>query len=162
MRVTASSARPQLGEPCEKTRQVIKTPAKRTRASCWDTPATRVSQVKRLDRATLERIAEFVDTRLAGELKVEQLAQIAMLSPYHFSRLFKASTGLSPYQFVIARRMEWAKRLLAESDISVEQVAHSVGWTNVGHFRRVFRYHVGMLPAELRKIDRGKRPAAVR
>jgi AraC family transcriptional regulator len=73
-----------------------------------------------------------------------------MLSPFHFARAFKASTGLAPHQFVTARRMERAKTLLLESRASVVEVAHAVGLSNVSHFRRMFRAHLGMLPGELR------------
>jgi AraC family transcriptional regulator len=105
----------------------------------------------RLDRATVDRIAEYVDAELDGELTLDQLARIAMLSPFHFARSFKATTGLAPHQFVIARRIDRAKALLLKGKHPVPDVAYAVGLSNIGHFRRMFRRHLGVNPGELRQ-----------
>lgn len=105
----------------------------------------------RLDRATVDRVTEFVDAGLPGTLTLDRLAAVATLSPFHFARAFKATTGLAPHQFVTARRMHRATTLLLESPASVVEVAHAVGMSNVSHFRRVFRGHTGVLPGELRR-----------
>ncbi len=104
----------------------------------------------RLDRATVDRIAEYVDAELDTELTLDQLAKIAMLSPFHFARSFKATAGLAPHQFVIARRIDRAKALLLKGK-PVPEVAYAVGLSNVGHFRRMFRRHLGVNPGELRQ-----------
>lgn len=104
-----------------------------------------------LDRATVDRVTEFVDADLSGTLTLDRLAAVATLSPFHFARAFKATTGLAPHQFVTARRMHRATTLLLESPASVVEVAHAIGMSNVSHFRRVFRGHTGVLPGELRK-----------
>ena len=104
----------------------------------------------KLDATTVDRVAEFVDAELAGELTIEALAAVARLSPFHFARAFKASTGLAPHQFVTARRVDRAKTLLLDSGASVVDVAHAVGLSNVSHFRRVFRSHLGVLPGAIR------------
>jgi AraC family transcriptional regulator len=104
----------------------------------------------KLDHATVDRVAQFVDAELSGELTIEALAAVATLSPFHFARAFKASTGLAPHQFVTARRVDRAKTLLLGSDASVVDVAHAVGLSNVSHFRRVFRGHLGVLPGAIR------------
>jgi AraC family transcriptional regulator len=105
----------------------------------------------RLDRATVDRIAEFVDAGLGEQVTLDSLAAAARLSPFHFARAFKATTGLAPHQFVMARRMDRALRLLSSTSASVLDVAHAVGLANVSHFRRVFRAHFGVLPGEVRK-----------
>jgi len=69
----------------------------------------------RLDCATVDRVAEYVEAGLATELTLDRLAAVAMLSPYHFARAFRATTGLAPHQFVTARRMDRAKSLLLKS-----------------------------------------------
>jgi AraC family transcriptional regulator len=104
----------------------------------------------RLDRATVDRVAQYVDASLSEELTIDALAAVAALSPFHFARAFKASTGLAPHQFVTARRVDRAKTLLLDSKASVVDVAHAVGMSNVSHFRRVFRRHLGVLPGQLR------------
>jgi AraC family transcriptional regulator len=105
----------------------------------------------RLDRRTVDRVAAFVDAELAGLLTLDRLAAVAGLSPFHFARAFKASTGLAPHQFVTSRRMHRATSLLVQTDAGVDQIAHAVGLFNVSHFRRLFRRHVGVTPGRLRE-----------
>jgi AraC family transcriptional regulator len=105
----------------------------------------------RLERSTVDRIAEFVDAELSGPLTIDRLAAVARLSPFHFARAFRATTGMAPHEFVTTRRMQRATSLLLQSNMSVIDVAHSVGLSNVGHFRRLFRRHLGVLPGELRE-----------
>lgn len=104
-----------------------------------------------LERASVDRIAEYVDTNLSGPLTLDKLAAVATLSPYHFARLFKRTTGLAPHQFVTSRRIDRATRLLVGSGASVTDIATAVGMPNTSHFRRVFRRHTGMLPGQLRR-----------
>jgi AraC family transcriptional regulator len=104
-----------------------------------------------LDRRTVDRVAAFVDAELSGVLTLERLAAVARLSPFHFARAFKATTGLAPHQFVTFRRMHRATTLLVHSTAGVDQVAHAVGLSNVSHFRRVFRSHLGVTPGRLRQ-----------
>jgi AraC family transcriptional regulator len=111
----------------------------------------RIRPTGRLDRTTVDRVAQFVDAELATVLTLDRLAAVATLSPYHFARAFKAATGLAPHQFVMARRVDRAKTLLLQSTASVVEVAHAVGLSNVSHFRRVFRAHIGLLPGQLRQ-----------
>lgn len=105
----------------------------------------------RLDRGTVDRVAAFVDAELSGVLTLDRLASVARLSPFHFARAFKATTGLAPHQFVTFRRIHRATTLLVQSTDGVEQVAYAVGMSNVSHFRRVFRRHLGVTPGRLRE-----------
>src|SRR5262249_60369278 len=74
------------------------------------------------------------------------------LSPYHFARRFKESTGLSPHRYIIARRIERAKELLrGEEDLSLGQVAARVGFWDQGHFTRHFKRLVGVTPRRFRR-----------
>lgn len=104
-----------------------------------------------LERASVDRIAEYVDANLSGPLTLDKLAAVATLSPYHFARSFKRTTGLAPHQFVTSRRIDRAMRLLVGSGTSVTDIAVAVGMPNTSHFRRVFRRHTGMLPGQLRR-----------
>jgi AraC family transcriptional regulator len=104
-----------------------------------------------LDGRTVERVAEYVDADLAATITLDGMADVAALSPFHFARAFKATTGLAPHRFVTARRLEAAKAALLTSDASVVRVAHAVGFSNVSHFRRVFRRELGVAPGELRR-----------
>ncbi len=103
-----------------------------------------------LDHRTVERVSGYVEANLDTTLSLDRLAEVAMLSPFHFARAFKATTGLAPHQFVTACRVERAKALLLTTPASVPNVAYRVGFTNLSHFRRVFRRSTGGTPAELR------------
>jgi AraC family transcriptional regulator len=109
----------------------------------------------RLDRKSVDRVAEFIDANLAGPVTLDQLAAVAMLSPYHFARTFKRTTGLAPHQFVTSRRVDRASQLLRDSTVSVADIACAVGMPNTSHFRRVFAGHTGLLPGQLRAEQRG-------
>lgn len=104
-----------------------------------------------LDRRTVDRVTDYVDADLAAAITLDRMAGVAALSPFHFARAFKATTGLAPHRFVTARRLESAKAALLTSDASVVRVAHAVGFSNVSHFRRVFRREFGVAPGELRR-----------
>jgi AraC family transcriptional regulator len=104
-----------------------------------------------LDRRTVDRVTEYVDADLSATITLDRMADVALLSPFHFARAFKATTGLPPHRFVTARRLEAAKAALLTSDVSVVRVAHAVGFSNVSHFRRVFRRELGVTPGDLRR-----------
>ena len=79
------------------------------------------------------------------------MAAIAHISPYHFARQFKTSTGLPPHQYVIARRVERAKQLLqAATELSLAEVAHSAGFSDQSQFSRHFKRLVGVTPGQFR------------
>jgi AraC family transcriptional regulator len=109
---------------------------------------------QRLSGRTIARVAEFVEARLTGPLLLEELARAAELSPFHFARCFKNTTGLAPHQYVLARRFELAKRLIMTTRQSVQQVAWSVGFENISHFRRQFAAQIGVMPGVLRRATR--------
>jgi AraC family transcriptional regulator len=99
-----------------------------------------------LPRQKLRAAAEYIEEHLDSEVSLDELAAVAHLSTYHFARLFKASTGLPPHQYVIARRIERAKQLLRGDDLSLAQVAARVGFWDQGHFTRHFKRLVGVTP----------------
>jgi AraC family transcriptional regulator len=77
-----------------------------------------------LPRRKLQRVIEYIMENLEGSPTQEQMAAVAHLSPYHFARQFKAATGLSPHQYLIARRIERAKHLLqADDEVCLAEVA---------------------------------------
>ena len=103
-----------------------------------------------LPKARLRRVLEYMQAHLDHELSLAALAAVAQMSPYYFSRLFKQSTGLSPYQYVLQQRVEWAKRLLAEARLPIAAVAQRVGFASQAHLTLVFRQRVGATPRQYR------------
>jgi len=120
---------------------------------CRPRPGRRLRQPGRLERRLVDRIADVVEQRLGDPLRLEDLAAVAHLSPYHFARAFKRTTGLAPHEYVTIRRIERAKALLVRGEHSVAAIASSLGYDNVGHFRRLFLRHTGLLPSALRPAD---------
>ena len=103
-----------------------------------------------LDRATLRRVSTYIEEHLAEDLSLSELAAVAYLSPYHFARLFKASTGFAPHQYVIGRRIERAKLLLSTTNWSLAAIAHAVGFAHESHLALHFKRLTGLLPSSYR------------
>lgn len=105
----------------------------------------------RLAPAAVDRVVEVVEAGLHDTLTLDDLAAAVRLSPFHFSRAFRASTGMAPYALVTSRRMDRARLLLSTTRYSVDEVAARVAFGNVSHFRRTFRRHHGVPPSALRR-----------
>jgi len=105
----------------------------------------------KLSQSKLRSVMEYVEDRLDANLTLEELAAVARLSPYHFARQFRAATGLPPYQFVIARRVERARQILQQAgELSLAQVAYRAGFTDQSQFSRHFKRVVGVTPGRFR------------
>ena len=98
----------------------------------------------------LRKVEDHVRERLAEEMAVETLAALVELSPFHFSRVFKQATGMSPLQFVTRERITRAQQLMRETKRSLIEIALDVGYTSPSHFAKVFRRVTGMAPNEFR------------
>lgn len=103
----------------------------------------------RLDARVLRRVVEAIRSDPAHPPSLAALAQVAALSPFHLTRRFAATTGLTPHGYLTAVRLQTALGLLTRSAASVPDVALAVGYTNVGHFRRLFRRQYGAQPGQL-------------
>ena len=88
--------------------------------------------------------------QLAEDISVESLASLVELSPFHFSRVFKQTTGLSPLQFVTRERITRAQQMMRETKRSLIEIALEVGYTSPSAFAQVFRRVVGVTPTEFR------------
>lgn len=103
-----------------------------------------------LDPKRLRIATEFIRDQSRRDLSLGEIAAAVRLSPYHFIRLFKNATGQTPYQYLIAVRVERAKNLLAQSSQSVGEIAHSVGFDSHTRFAIQFRRATGLTPSEYR------------
>lgn len=109
-----------------------------------------------LSKPALRRVVEFINDRLAEDLSLSEIAAVANLSAFHFSRLFKQSTRCSPHEFVIRCRVERAKSLLMQSR-NITDVALEVGFCDQSHLARHFRRVFGLTPGSfVRQIGRSK------
>ena len=101
-----------------------------------------------LSAQTLRRLGDYVREHLQSPISLDDLAAVAAMSPYHFSRMFKQTTGQTPNEFVIGLRLVRAAHLLRRTRWTVAQVAGEVGYQSVRHFTRLFRRRLGCPPAE--------------
>jgi AraC family transcriptional regulator len=104
----------------------------------------------RLSEAALRSVTDYVGDNLSGDLSLSGMAAAANLSPYHFARAFKRSTGLTPHQYALRRRIERAKEMLLDTDLPVGLVARRAGFASPGHFSQQFKRAVGVPPSALR------------
>ena len=98
----------------------------------------------------LHRIFDAMAARLDQSFDLASLADLAGLSEFHFSRVFKQSTGMSPSRYFIRLRMELAKRLLLETGDTIIEIGLAVGYTSPSHFSQVFRKETGVSPSAYR------------
>lgn len=108
----------------------------------------------RLDAPAMHRVGQYVEGNLTGQITLDTLSGLCGLSPFHFARCFKKTTGLAPHQYVLARRMELCKRLILTTALPVQEIAWSAGFENISHFRRQFAAQIGVLPGVLRQATR--------
>ena len=102
-----------------------------------------------LPREKLLHAVEYIQDRLDADLTVSGIAQAVGLSPYHFTRLFKKSTGQSPYQYVVEARVRKAKELLTTGKFTISEVAYHVGFVDQSHLTRHFKRIFGLPPKRL-------------
>jgi AraC family transcriptional regulator len=107
------------------------------------------------DPKRLLRVLEAVDAGLEDDLSIAHLASVACLSPFHFARAFKMSTGMSPHQYVSARRLERAKDLIMAAAMPLSQIALSLGFSSQANFNRAFKTATGMAPMAFRQALNG-------
>jgi AraC family transcriptional regulator len=98
----------------------------------------------------LRKVEDYVREHLAEDICVDALATLTELSPFHFSRVFKETTGMTPMQFVTRDRITRAQQFIRETSRSLIEIALEVGYTSPSHFTKVFRRVTGVTPTEFR------------
>jgi AraC family transcriptional regulator len=108
-----------------------------------------LSRVGMVDRR-LRRAIEFMSDNCGRDLALAEIAAAAYLSEFHFARLFKKITGVTPHAYLASLRIEKARRLLAETDLPIIEVGAQVGYTSQSHFTKIFREATGLTPRVFR------------
>lgn len=106
----------------------------------------------------LDRAIDFIESSLDADLRLATLAEEAGMSPFYFARAFKKKTGESPHQFLIRRRIERAKGLLASTRMEVAEIAFATGFSSQSHLAATFKRNVGMTPGDFRGRRRPSDP----
>jgi AraC family transcriptional regulator len=109
-----------------------------------------------LSTSQRERLVALIEARLAEPLHLSELAAEAGYSQDYFLRLFSATFGLSPHRYVTSRRVERAKAMLQDRDVSLVTVAIACGFSSQAHFSTVFKLHAGVTPGKYRNDGRAE------
>lgn len=99
----------------------------------------------------IDDVIEYIQKNIDDPLSLSHLADYARYSPYHFSRIFKQRTGLSPHHYVSSLKLQRAKDLLLNTDLTVRDIGMEIGQQSLGTFTTRFTERVGMAPSQFRK-----------
>ena len=123
--------------------------------SCIRLPdGVRTRSPRPLDSTRLRRVLEFIEASFRDDISVDDLATVACLSPFHFSRAFKAATGKTPHRLVADRRLRQAKELLERGVLSLADIALMSNFSSQASFTRAFTRAVGLTPGAFRRRAR--------
>ena len=103
-----------------------------------------------LSRERLQRVCDYIEAHLDDRLTLAELAAVACLSPYHFSRSFKQAVGVGTQRYVTLRRLERAKTLMRRSNQPLALIAQEAGFTDQSHLTAIFRRETGVTPGRYR------------
>lgn len=107
----------------------------------------------RLTERQLRRVREFIDQNIDSDIRLGAMANACGVSPDYFLRMFKSTTGISPYQYLLNERVERAKILLSNTSCSLAEVALRCGFSHQEHLSRMFRRFTGVAPGGYRRAS---------
>jgi len=107
-----------------------------------------------LSAGAMRRVREYVEVHLDENIDLAMLAAVAGLSVHHFARQFKQSTGIPPHHYLTQKRVERAQEMLAQTDLSLSEIAYAAGFSDQSHLARHFRHMLGTTPREFRWSQR--------
>lgn len=108
---------------------------------------------EKLSNTQLDHVATYINENLESALSLAELAQVANMNLYRFARAFKQSIGVSPHQYVMKQRIERAKFLLANTNLTLQDIGYQLGFSSQSHFTTAFRQAVGMTPKAFRSAQ---------
>lgn len=110
-------------------------------------------QISRLKR--LDKVLEYIDANYDQRITLSDVAAVANYSPYHFTRFFKDTTGMTFNEYVNSVRIKKAERYLLDIDTPITEIAYKSGFNSIQTFNRVFKISKGCTPTEYREKQQG-------
>lgn len=110
-----------------------------------------------LSPAKLRWLDQYIESTLSHPIGLAELANQVGLSEYHFCRVFKGATGMSPYNYVLRKRIEFARHCLRTDNVSIQDVAFMTGFGDPIQFAKQFKRFNGVTPSAYR-LNRKKMP----
>jgi transcriptional regulator of acetoin/glycerol metabolism/AraC-like DNA-binding protein len=107
-----------------------------------------------LSAGMMRRVREYVEVHLGESIDLAMLAGVAGLSVHHFARQFKHSIGVPPHHYLTQKRVERAQEMLAQTELSLSEIAYAAGFSDQSHLARHFRHMLGTTPREFRWSQR--------
>lgn len=98
---------------------------------------------------TFQLVCDYIEENLAQNLSLTELSQLANMSQYRFARAFKAKMGVSPYAYVLERRIAAARTLITSSDLSLAEIAYDTGFSSQAHMTTTFKKRLGVTPRKI-------------
>lgn len=108
--------------------------------------------VKSIDDERIDKIIRFINNNLNEKISLSKLAEEFYLHPNHFIRFFKTKIGVTPIHYIKTRKMETAKHLLENSELSITEIIEKIGETNMNNFSKQFKNYYGLSPRKYREI----------
>lgn len=103
-----------------------------------------------LSENRLRLVIEYIEDNISRPIRLEELSNVAVLSPFHFARSFRKAMNITPLRYVWQRRVECAKRKLRDMGTPLVHIAYECGFTSQSHFNTVFKRETGMTPTAYR------------
>jgi AraC family transcriptional regulator len=102
-------------------------------------------------RSLIEQVNQYIENNITEKITLSELANHVGISQYHFARLFKKATGISPMQFVLDKKIIKSKYLLVYTNQKIETISKELGFADQSHFSRVFHKANSVYPGKFRK-----------
>ncbi|MBU1614775.1 AraC family transcriptional regulator [bacterium] len=103
-------------------------------------------------RIEIDKVIEYLHFNYGQKISVEEMARAALLSPSHFASVFKKETGRSPMDYLIALRLNKAKKFLRAGGKTITEIALECGFASSSHFSSCFRQEFAITPSEFKKM----------